>query len=270
MSQSSDAAIPFADMPVAPSATVKPRAWRLLLRAFLWLLGAEAVAICGGGLIAFIGGFSRGFAKAHGGIGWQPDPLVYVLVGTLALQATLLFVSLRQGRSLGHGNLAAGLGAGPMRRHGFVALLAGLAVIWIGTFVAILAHMQSVSVYVSDRVPAVLKLTTSAGPFLLAMQFLLIVPFAPIVEELFFRGWLWTALRRSWGVWPTAVCTAGLWLAVHAIDAPARVLMLLPMAVLLSLARHYGNSVRASLVVHLVNNGVAAMIQFGALVFAVS
>jgi membrane protease YdiL (CAAX protease family) len=99
------------------------------------------------------------------------------------------------------------------------------------------------------------------------MQFLLIVPVAPIAEELFFRGWLWTALRRSWGVWPTAVCTAGMWLAVHALDAPARVLMLLPMAVLLSLARYYGNSVRASLAVHIVNNATASVIQLAALLF---
>jgi membrane protease YdiL (CAAX protease family) len=103
---------------------------------------------------------------------------------------------------------------------------------------------------------------------MLVIMLLLAVAVAPVAEELFFRGWLWTALRRSWGVWPTALCTAGLWLGIHAIDGPVRALILLPTAILLCLARYYGGSVRASLLVHVVNNGTAVAIQMAARLLA--
>jgi membrane protease YdiL (CAAX protease family) len=232
------------------------------------LLGAEFAALCTAVLMGVVVGFSRGLARSHGGVGGYPNPLIYVLTSTIVLQGTLLFADLRQGRLYGHGDLAVGLGAGPMRRYRLVALIAGAAIVWIVVLAAILVHVHTVSAYVSTRVPAVLTLSASASPVLLAIQVLLIVLFAPVAEELFFRGWLWTALRKTWGVWPTAVCTACLWLAVHLLDAPIRALVLLPPAVLLSLARHYGNSARASLVVHVVNNAFAASIQLAALLLA--
>jgi hypothetical protein len=46
------------------------------------------------------------------------------------------------------------------------------------------------------------------------------------------------------------------------------VLILLPTAVLLCLARHYGGSVRASLLVHVVNNATAVAIQIAARLLA--
>ena len=45
-------------------------------------------------------------------------------------------------------------------------------------------------------------------------------------------------------------------------------LVLVPMAILLSLARHHGGSVRASLVLHVANNTVVAAIQLAGLLIA--
>jgi membrane protease YdiL (CAAX protease family) len=261
-------AFPGTDTLPAPTAAPGDRAWRHLLRAFLWLVAAVFASVCGVVVVAFVAGVSRGYAHAHGGTGWTPGPLDEALAGTIALQATLLFADLKQGRSVGRGDLVNGLGAGPMRRHGLIAAFAGLMLVWVAVYVAIIVHVPAVSAYLAPRLPSVLALQMSASPIVLATHVLLLVIVAPVAEELFFRGWLWTALRRTWGVWPTAVCTAAVWLAVHTLDGPIRAVILVPTAVLLCLARHYGGSVRASLLVHLVNNGAAVMIQVAAVVFA--
>jgi len=230
----------------------------------LWLLAAELLAICVAVLAGFTAGFSRVVAHRHGAEGWTPSLLFYQLVGTVALQATLLLADLTQGRSLGGGKLAVGLGAAPMRRHRLIALFAGLMIAWVLAYAMTLTHFQAFNAYVAARVPPVLTPPVTAGPVVLASSLLLTLAVAPVAEEFFFRGWLWTALRRCWSVWPTALCTAGLWLGIHALDGPVRALILLPTAILLSLARHYGGSVRASLLVHGVNNATAVAIQIAA------
>jgi membrane protease YdiL (CAAX protease family) len=74
---------------------------------------------------------------------------------------------------------------------------------------------------------------------------------APLSEELFYRGWLWTGLRKHWGWLPTAALTSAAWLVGH---SAATVGWLLPVAVILSVARHYGQSVRASIALHILYN----------------
>jgi membrane protease YdiL (CAAX protease family) len=243
----------------ATASAVRP--WRVLLRAVLWLLLAQSASICIAVLAGIIAGLSEALAHSQGTEAWHPDLLFYLLIATIALQATLLLAALRQGRTVGGGNLAIGLGAAPMRRHGLVAVFAGLMIAWVIAYVATLIRFRTFNDYVATRVPAVLTVPDSGGPILLTTMLLLAVLVAPIAEELFFRGWLWTTLRRSWSVWSTALCTSGLWLAIHALDGPLRVLILLPTAILLCLARHYGGSVRASLLVHIVNNATAVIIQ---------
>jgi uncharacterized protein len=264
----SDATTEPADAPATPFAARPEPPWRSLLHACLWLLAAELASFCTAVVVGAVAGVALATAHAHGAEGWKPDLLFYGVVATIALQATLLLAGLRQGRSAGRGNLMTGLGAAPMRRHGLIALLTGLMVAWVLGYVATLVRFQAFDAYVATRVPSVLALPVSAGPVMTAILLVLAVAVAPVAEELFFRGWLWTALRRCWGVWPTAFCTAGLWLGIHAIDSPVRALILLPTAILLCLARHCGGSVRASLLVHGVNNATAVAIQIAARVLA--
>jgi membrane protease YdiL (CAAX protease family) len=230
----------------------------------LWLLAAEFASFFVAVVVGIVAGISLATAHAGGMPGWKPDLLFYGMVATIALQATLLFADLRQGRSVGRGNLAEGLGIAPMRRPALIAGFAALIVAWVVAYIAILVRFQAFTHYVASRVPSVLALPVTSGPVMVAAMLVLAVAVAPVAEELFFRGWLWTALRQSWGVWPTAFCTAGLWLGIHAIDGPVRALILLPTAILLCLARHYGGSVRASLLVHVVNNATAVAIQIAA------
>jgi hypothetical protein len=244
-----------------PTIDSNARPWRVLLIAFLWLLAAVAASVCTTSVVGFVAGFSQTVARAHGGIGWHPPPLIYGLASTIALQATLLIADVWQGRLLGGGNITLGLGAMPVRRHRLVAVFAVLMILWVCVYVAVLIHFHAIATTISTGLPTVLAAQMRGRPVVLAIRLLLVIAVAPLAEELFFRGWLWTALRRSWGAWPTALVTGGVWLAVHALNAPFRALILLPQAILLSLARHYGGSVRASLPIHVANNAAAVAIQ---------
>jgi hypothetical protein len=237
------------------------RPWRVIGIALIWLLAAAAASYCLPFLFGVISGLSEAVARVHGAAGWRLTPLIYSLVATIALQATLLLADLRQGRMLGNGDVMIGLGAGPARRHKLIAVFSVLMVAWVCAYLVALVHFQALATTVSTGLPAALAAQMSGRPIVLAIRLVLIVAVAPLAEELFFRGWLWTALRQSWSAWPTALVTAGLWLAVHALGGPARVVILLPQAILLSLARHYGGSVRASLPIHVVNNVTAVGIQ---------
>lgn len=85
----------------------------------------------------------------------------------------------------------------------------------------------------------------------------ILVGLVPLSEELFFRGWLWTGLRKHWGVLPVMLATTLPWLLIHMPDGLTRPLFLLPSAILFNLARHLCGGVRASIVVHVLNNLMA-------------
>jgi len=81
---------------------------------------------------------------------------------------------------------------------------------------------------------------------------------APICEEFFFRGYIFSALRNWRGTWPAAVVTGLLFGGVHAGSAPAVDLM--PLAVLgfgLCLLYRYTGSLYPCIVVHSLNNSIA-------------
>ena len=236
----------------------------MLARAVLWLLAAEFAAAASSFLIVFFIVLAHTVESPHARPGWLPDPLAYVLPATVALQATLLFADLRQGRVLGHGNLAAGLGAGTVRRRGLVVVLLVLMIAWVFSYITFLIRFQSVATFIAHDVPPTPVLVMTGGPALIVVRLLLIAFLAPVAEELFFRGWFWTALSRFWGVWPTALCTGGIWLALHGLEGAIRIPILLPSAILLSLARYYGGSVRASIPLHIANNLTAMAIQLAA------
>jgi len=108
-------------------------------------------------------------------------------------------------------------------------------------------------------VPFVTETTSVALAPVLAGVFLILL-LAPLAEELFFRGWLWTGLRQSWGPVGTGLLTGGAWLLLHLGNGLWKPLFILPSAILFSLARHYGGSVRASLWLHVATNALALLL----------
>jgi len=175
----------------------------------------------------------------------------------LVFQATLLFGAWREARRIGHGNWRLGLAALPIKRRGTVAALTALLLLYLGLLVA--ASVTSYSAKGGTALPRIGPevLAAQTGMVAMMLQGLFLVAVAPLAEELFFRGWLWTGFRAHRSARWTAVVTSLMWLLLHLPDGWAKPLYPIPTAILLSLARQYGNSVRASLLLHVVNNLVA-------------
>jgi membrane protease YdiL (CAAX protease family) len=148
-----------------------------------------------------------------------------------------------------------GLADRPMQRRASIVWLTVLQMGWLLILVALRLAARHHGLP-ARAIPMTLTMPATFGLSVLKVAEICLV--APVVEELFFRGWLWTALRRIWGPVPTALCTGGLFLLTHAPDGRTRLFILLPITIILSVARHRGDSVRASLMVHAVNNGAVA------------
>ncbi|MCW0235557.1 MAG: CPBP family intramembrane metalloprotease [Ferrovibrio sp.] len=250
MSTISDETVPPAAMPErisdagvaavdAAAGRMRKTGLRLLVQAILWCLGAVFFA----GIIGFAAGFSLSVTGIK--LGLTPGDLntIYYICGLVGAGGTLLYAARRNGRIAGGGDLRRGLGDGPMRRVWPVVLLA------VG--VAIYGSLVSYAVF---RQPAMLRGVAETGWLLNILLVALAILLAPLAEELFFRGWLWTALRQHWAAPLVALATSLLWLGLHLPDGVGRTLALIPVAVCIALARHFAGTVGAALAVHIVYN----------------
>jgi membrane protease YdiL (CAAX protease family) len=179
---------------------------------------------------------------------WPPgvgNPLrEAVEFGTYAVLFLAVYI---RGRIVGHGDVRAGLGYEPILRRPVVLWMAGLIATYI---LGLNLYYYEVARYLFYQQLAI----DAAAPWLSLYDASKTVLLVPLAEELYLRGWLWTGLRKHWGFLPTATLTGTAWLALHffvAANAPAR---LVPVAVILSIARHCGGSVRASIALHILYN----------------
>jgi uncharacterized protein len=232
----------------------------LLLGMLVWVAAGFGGAVLAAAALGFVTAVMRGLL--HISTFPSPPQLAYVLVAAVGFQGTLLLVALRQGRLAGGGNRSAGLGAGPIRRPRVVALLCAATVVWLIGFILLMAAFPALRAFALSVTPDALTGMGSDGAAVAVLRVVLVMILAPVSEELFFRGWLWEALRhRGHAVLTTACLTATPWLLLHGIDSPGRILLLIPAALIFSVARHQGGGVRASLAVHMSNNGAAVMMQ---------
>jgi membrane protease YdiL (CAAX protease family) len=88
---------------------------------------------------------------------------------------------------------------------------------------------------------------------------LLIIVAAPISEEIFFRGLMFTGLRRRLSLWPAAAITAILWAALHYTgpESIGVVPQLAVLGLLLAWLYEYTGSLWPPILMHAVNNGLA-------------
>jgi hypothetical protein len=87
---------------------------------------------------------------------------------------------------------------------------------------------------------------------------ILVTVMAPLAEEIFFRGFLFTALRNSWGLWPAATIVGLVFGAIH--GGSSNVEFLLPLAVLgIALCLLYARtgSLYPCIALHCINNSIA-------------
>ena len=239
---------------------------RLLLAAAGWILLAFVVQVCVTFLLAFVVGFQKGFVTRSGhGQPWVVPGWVLVLVATAIFQLALLVIAWRRGKVAGAGDARRGLGIRPLRRP---RLLAGLSVAIVPAVICWAAVMLRLSVPATSGLAPVLTAARRQAPLPEVALLLVAGVVAPIAEEGFFRGWLWTGLRRHLDPLEVMLITSALWLSLHMLDSPFRPLYLFPSAVFLSVARHYCDSVRASLALHLVNNLIFLSIGYLVLMHA--
>ena len=88
------------------------------------------------------------------------------------------------------------------------------------------------------------------GRALAIASFALIVVLAPIAEELVFRGWAYTALRARWGFGSALGATSTIFALMHWEKTHIYAIAVLPVGVLLGVARERSGSVTASMILH--------------------
>jgi membrane protease YdiL (CAAX protease family) len=177
-----------------------------------------------------------------------PDVKSWLIeMGQLAGTGIIFFTVYFRGRVVGHGDVRVGLGYEPISRRPIITFMA----ILFGAYAILLMFVRywAGPDFFSKQI-----IIGATSPWLSLLVALEKVLLAPLSEELFFRGWLWTGLRKHWGGFPTAALTSSVWIANHFVVGAAVPVVLLPAAVILSIARHFGGSVRASLALHILYN----------------
>jgi membrane protease YdiL (CAAX protease family) len=198
-------------------------------------------------LVQLTSGFPVGLALGNASL-YHP---VNLTITSFVAGCTLLLAVWSRSLVVGQGNHRAGVGDGPIQRWWLLVVLAFLAATW--AFVA--------SAFWSGAFPGWVPSWRAQSPWTLIAFTIVVVILAPLAEELFFRGWLWTGLRRHWSVLPTALVSCSLWLVVHMERGLLVLIALLPMAVMLGFTRHFCG-VRAAIALHAVYNlvGVSVLV----------
>ena len=166
------------------------------------------------------------------------DPIPVTVMVFLAA-CTLLIAVRRRSVVVGHGDRRAGVDDRPIARWWLLVVLAFLAGTW--AFVAS-AFWNAVS-------PQWVSSWRGESPWTIAAFTVVTVILAPLAEELFYRGWLWTGLRKHWRAFPTALLSCGLWLIAHISRGLLVPIMLIPTAVILGFGRHFCG-IRAAIILH--------------------
>lgn len=230
---------------------------RLFCFALIWLAAASAAAWAGGFLIGVMVGVHNGSPLKHT-LAWQVGQPSAILLMLLVADVVLVFAGWRRGSAVGGGDARAGLGFGPIRRTGLLLTFAtmGEAVVF-GWAILVFCVLQPAN---HGVIASLLTATPHASTLEQAVTLFCTVVLSPLWEEFFFRGWLWTGLRRYWGTLPVMFATAVPWLSLHMFDGLLRPLYLFPMAVMLCLARQYCGGIRASITLHMLNNLIAMLL----------
>ena len=214
---------------------------RLIVVAFGWLLLAEAVPAAVGFVRRFVRGLSQGASQLEIPPTWSHPLVTAAVFGSVVV---LLYAASIRGRIVGGGDRRVGLGVAPIARLPIIIGLSTVAVLYVAVIDFVIYKYRPDLFFQSSSVPLWLTLFDS----------LVLIVLAPLAEELFFRGWLWTGLRKHGGALPTGLLTAIMWLLPHLLRGVGYVALLLFPALILTVARQVGKSVRATIFIHAIYN----------------
>jgi membrane protease YdiL (CAAX protease family) len=102
-----------------------------------------------------------------------------------------------------------------------------------------------------------LAFENTAFPLLLLFGGAIIAPF---VEEVFFRGFVFTGLRRKWSWQKAAVVSAGLFAMVHFI--PTSILPIFILGLIFALLYQISNSIWPAILMHMLTNTVGLSVAY--------
>jgi membrane protease YdiL (CAAX protease family) len=200
----------------------------------------------------FIRGFATGFVRGitNGASQLEITPTVSHLLATVGASGfaiVLLCAAWIRGRIVGNGDRRLGLGLAPIEKLPVVISLS----------IVLVAYAALIDFAIYQYRPEAFFQSSSVALWLTLTDSLIAIILAPLAEELFFRGWLWTGLCRKWGMLPTGLITAAIWLALHLERGIGYVMLLLLPALILTVARQVGRSVRATIPMHAIYNFAA-------------
>jgi membrane protease YdiL (CAAX protease family) len=125
----------------------------------------------------------------------------------------------------------------------------------LGVALALLVQSASALLPIPKSLPIDRYFRDALGAYMMAAFGL---TFAPLVEELFFRGFLYPAVARRWGLAAGVVVTSALFASIHASQlarAWGPLLLLFFVGVVLTLVRARTHSVATTLLIHVGYNG---------------
>jgi uncharacterized protein len=143
-----------------------------------------------------------------------------------------------------------------LRPTGLKPAVGWVALTWFGFFLFSVVWVAALGITEKDDLPD--QLGADKSTVALVAVALLVCVVAPVAEELFFRGYFFTALRNWKGVWPAAILTGLVFGAIHAGSAPVGYLV--PLAVLgfgLCLLYWKTGSLYPCIALHALNNSLA-------------
>ena len=102
--------------------------------------------------------------------------------------------------------------------------------------------------------------TLPTGRLWASLFVVLAVLFAPVAEELLFRGWLYTALREKIGIWAGILVTSVLFALAHWEKTHLYAAAVFPVGIALGFVRQKTGSLRASITFHAIYNAVGSVL----------
>ena len=133
---------------------------------------------------------------------------------------------------------------------GAIGYVAGLPVLVVGTLITV-AISKMTGADPTHPISRVIR----PDPLVMALLFLLASVWAPITEELMFRGTLFAHLRERWGWWWSALVVSLVFAIIHP-QGFAGIPVLMSIALMLAAIREWRGSIVGCMVAHALNNTV--------------
>ncbi|MEA2148321.1 MAG: protease family protein, partial [Solirubrobacteraceae bacterium] len=131
-----------------------------------------------------------------------------------------------------------------------------LVAVWVSFLVVSAVWVTALGLHEKQELPG--RLGADGSTLSAIAVIVLITVFAPLGEEMLFRGLVFGSLRNWRGVWPAAIITGILFGGIHAGSAPVG--FLVPLGFLgfgLCLLYHFTGSLYPGIALHALNNSIA-------------